>query len=75
MSSQATVSESVEAAIGRAALHARTEHKEVCPVLVQMWHVKGVCPVPVQMWHVAGVCPVPVQMWHVKGVCPVPVQM
>jgi hypothetical protein len=49
MSSQATVSESVEAAIGRAALHARTEHKEVCPVPVQMWHVAGVCPVPVQM--------------------------
>jgi len=46
---QAAVSESVEAAIGRAALHARTEHKEVCPVPVQMWHVAGVCPVPVQM--------------------------
>jgi hypothetical protein len=52
---QAAVSESVEAAIGRAALHARTEHKEVCPVPVQMWHVAGVCPVPVQMWHMAGV--------------------
>jgi hypothetical protein len=74
MSSQATVSESVEAAIGRAALHARTEHKEVCPVPVQMWHVAGVCPVPVQSV-ARGVCPVPVQLWHVAGVCPVPVQM